>query len=578
MCAEEQQSHRGTATRLAGLAAPIFALRSQSGGLGIGDTAAVREAIDFCTELGLGWLQVLPIHETGGDHSPYNALSAFALDPALLEMTPQSVPGLTEALLEKIAPPELRAAFEGDAEVDYSAVKAVKRALLEAAHQNWRSDPSPQEATAFEYFEQQHADWLRDYALFRALVEFHDGNADFEAWPDEYHDAARVRERWHAQELSPGIVAYVDFFVWVQWVAHEQWRSVRAHAQARGVRLLGDVPFGVARTSADVWARPELFDLTWSGGAPPEPAFGADEFTRRWGQNWGIPLYNWNAHAAEGFAWWRRRIAQETEVFSGLRIDHVLGFFRIYAFPWRPEQNDAHLSLSWEEAAERHAGRTPSFQPNGDDIVETAAENDRQGTAILETIFGAARDAGGLIVAEDLGCVPDYVRPALLRLGFLRLVMPFFERDGVTHEINSISTLPEPALAAYTTHDHPALRAQYEHLAARLANPEDMDARQELGRWMRFIGWNPHLPPATWTPELHRALMARLLESPCAVAVLQANDLLGTTHHFNEPGRAVNWTVRLNRPLDDELEDPARAPLWEWLREQLRTAGRMHAL
>ena len=108
------------------------------------------------------------------------------------------------------------------------------------------------------------------------------------------------------------------------------------------MKLVGDIPFGVSRYSADVWAEHELFDLTWSGGAPPEPFFSGDEFLRKWGQNWGIPLYDWPTHRAQNYAWWRQRVAATGLIFHGFRIDHVLGFFRIYSFPWMPQQNNEY--------------------------------------------------------------------------------------------------------------------------------------------------------------------------------------------------------------------------------------------
>ena len=127
-----------------------------------------------------------------------------------------------------------------------------------------------------------------------------------------------------------------NFFRYVQWVADEQWRAVSRFAGERGVGLMGDIPFGVSYYSADVFSAARTFPLDWSGGAPPEPYFKDDEFTHKWGQNWGIPLYRWAGNAAHNFAWWRQRVRGVQRFFHIFRIDHVLGFYRIYAFPWRP--------------------------------------------------------------------------------------------------------------------------------------------------------------------------------------------------------------------------------------------------
>jgi 4-alpha-glucanotransferase len=126
------------------------------------------------------------------------------------------------------------------------------------------------------------------------------------------------------------------FYSYVQWVAFSQWRRVRAHADSSAVELMGDIPFGVSRYSADVWCNPQLFDLQWSGGAPPEKFFQSDPFTCQWGQNWGIPLYNWANHEKSNYAFWQRRVKQIASIFHYFRIDHVLGFFRVYSFPWIP--------------------------------------------------------------------------------------------------------------------------------------------------------------------------------------------------------------------------------------------------
>src|SRR6202022_2928990 len=112
---------------------------------------------------------------------------------------------------------------------------------------------------------------------------------------------------------------------------------------------MGHIPFGVSYYSADVFARPAAFALDWSGGAPPEPYFKDDEFTQKWGQNWGIPLYRWELMRANNLGWWRQRIRGVKQIFDLFRIDHVLGFYRIYAFPWRPERNKEFLPLDWNQ-------------------------------------------------------------------------------------------------------------------------------------------------------------------------------------------------------------------------------------
>src|SRR5262249_28222171 len=145
-------------------------------------------------------------------------------------------------------------------------------------------------------------------------------------------------------------------FAYVQWLAYRQWGDVKSYADEKNIRLMGDIPFGVSRYSADVWGQRELFDLSWSGGGPPETFFQGDPFVTRWGQNWGIPLYNWEEHERENYKWWRRRVHGLTKLFHYFRIDHVLGFFRIYSFPWIPERNWEFTDLTEAEAKEKTKG------------------------------------------------------------------------------------------------------------------------------------------------------------------------------------------------------------------------------
>ncbi len=150
-----------------------------------------------------------------------------------------------------------------------------------------------------------------------------------------------------------------QFWSYVQWVAFKQWQDLKKYADARNVELMGDMPFGVSRYSADVWAERKIFDLDWSGGAPPETYFQGDKFVRVWGQNWGVPLYNWEENRKENFAWWRQRVENLCKLFHYFRIDHVLGFFRVYSFPWIPERNHEFIDLTKEEASEITGGRLP---------------------------------------------------------------------------------------------------------------------------------------------------------------------------------------------------------------------------
>ena len=165
--------------------------------------------------------------------------------------------------------------------------------------------------------------------------------------------------------------------------------------------------------------------LDWSGGAPPEPTFKDDAFTQKWGQNWGIPLYRWDAMRANNFQWWRERVRAVRRIFHLFRIDHVQGFYRIYAFPWRPRRTNNSFHSIEHQMLERTGGRAPHFVPRDDDTPENREANKREGEEYLRVVLEEAGTAR--VVGEDLGVVPDYVRPNLRSLGIAGFKIPQWE-------------------------------------------------------------------------------------------------------------------------------------------------------
>lgn len=557
-----------TSEKLAGLLIPVFALR-RPGDLGIGDTQSIKEAIDFCVNINAAVLQLLPINETGGDNSPYNAISSVALDPVLLAMAPDVVPGLTQDMLDRLAPESMRKELAKAVAVDYTKVKPLKFRLLGEAFGNFKHEhmsANTAEASEFKHFQQEQAHWLNDYTLFRTLIDTNGGNPAWTQWPEGQRSPEEARQ-WLAalpkrQDLENGR----EFFSYVQWICWRQWHDVRVYADQHKVRLMGDIPFGVSRYSSDVWANQHLFDLDWSGGAPPESWFKHDPFTAKWGQNWGLPLYLWEAHQKEGFEWWRQRVHKCVEIFHYFRIDHVLGFFRIYSFPWEPERNAEFLPLTEEEAQEKTGGRLPGFKPRSDEEPEFAKLNAEEGRALLQVILDAAGEAG--VVAEDLGMVPDYVRPLLTKMGIPGFTIPYWERTD-DQELKPLKTLPQLSLATYATHDHQPLVVYYEDLVKNWHSPEGHTAWIDIQRIMRFLGLDDENPPAKYTEELHHAFTKALLESPCWLALFMITELLATKERFNSPGTsgASNWSTRLQHelnyypetsPFKERIEDFAR--------------------
>jgi 4-alpha-glucanotransferase len=273
-------------------------------------------------------VQLLPINETGGDNSPYNAISAMAIEPTTLHLAPGSPEDLTQEDFDSVVGnANLKKLRSGS--VHYAQVRKLKRALLEKAFARFQLQRSND--AAFAAFVESERAWLEGYVFFRALMEENGGTEAYDFWPEEQRSVASARAWLEAQptEARNQFAHREQFFRYVQWVAYSQWINVKVYADERGVALMGDIPFGVSYYSADVFARPDQFLLEWSGGAPPEPYFKDDEFTQKWGQNWGIPLYDWAAMRATNFEWWRQRVRGVRRIFHVFRIDHVLGFYRI---------------------------------------------------------------------------------------------------------------------------------------------------------------------------------------------------------------------------------------------------------
>src|SRR5437899_4052281 len=365
--------------KIAGILAPLFALRGEDD-LGIGDTGALREFIDWAAGIGFKLVQLLPINEIGSDNSPYNAISAMAIEPTTLYLAPNSPHDLTredfDAALSEADLPRLRRG-----RVKYRHVKEIKWRLLEKAFTNFWTHAGEERRSEFRAFCEQQSAWLSDYALFRVLMEANDDSAAWNRWQPQHQTIEKARTWLHdlPHERQAILRRRAEFFCYVQWIAHQQWCAIKSYAEERGVALMGDIPFGVSYCSADVFARPGEFMLDWFGGAPPEPYFKEDAFTQRWGQNWGIPLYRWDRMRANNFAWWRERVRAIRRIFHLFRIDHVLGFYRIYAFPWRPRKNKQFLPLDRQEMLERTGGRAPHFGPRGDDTSENFDANKREG-------------------------------------------------------------------------------------------------------------------------------------------------------------------------------------------------------
>jgi 4-alpha-glucanotransferase len=308
--------------KLAGTQVPVFSLRTRKSA-GIGDFGDLKTMIDFVASTGQKVLQLLPINDTTITHTwtdsyPYSCISVFAIHPQYVDL--HALPELKDAKARAEAE-KTRAELNALNKIDYEKVNDFKINYL---RQIFNQEGEKMMKTAeYKAFFQDTELWLVPYAQYSYLRD-KNGTADFNQWPDY-----RVWDEAERKALAdPKTAAYknVAFFYFVQFVLDRQMQEAHEHAKAKGVILKGDIPIGVNRNGCDVWMEPKYFNLNGQAGAPP------DDFSAN-GQNWGFPTYNWFEMLKDGCQWWNRRFKNMARYFDAYRIDHVLGFFRIWEIP-----------------------------------------------------------------------------------------------------------------------------------------------------------------------------------------------------------------------------------------------------
>jgi 4-alpha-glucanotransferase len=558
--------------KIAGVLAPLFALRREND-LGIGDLETLRQFINWAAGIGFKLVQLLPINEVGGDHSPYNAISAVALEPTTLHLAPGSPEDLSQEdfddALRDIDLVKLRKGA-----VKHDRVRGLKMALLKKAHRRFLQRKEMEKAN-FRAFCETETEWLNDYAFFRALMEENGGRETWDRWREEHRGPDSAGEWLAAQsaEVRKGISERESFFKYVQWVAFDQWRAMREYAEERGIALMGDIPFGVNLYSADVYSRRDQFALDWSGGAPPEPYFKDDEFTQKWGQNWGIPLYRWDIMRARNLDWWRWRVRGVRKIFHVFRIDHVLGFYRIYAFPWRPSRNAEMLPLSFDQMRERTGGAFPQFYPRDDSNSENCEANRREGEEYLRAVVEESRDTR--VAGEDLGTVPDYVRPSLRSLGVAGFKIPQWENHPDGRSISG-SDYQRLSIATYATHDHQPVRALWED-AFEESSADSKQARHDLAKIAEFAVLPMPGTGSDYDRDFYRPIMEALFQCESWVALVMITDLLARKDRFNVPGTAAssNWSRRMGKTVKGLEQSRSVRKRMRLIRELLEKTGRI---
>lgn len=460
---------------------------SLPGPFGSGDLGpAAYHFVDWLVAAGQSVWQMLPLGGIGPGNSPYMSSSAFAGNPLLVDLQELQGKGwLTQADLQATAEMETR-------RLNFAAVHPFRMGRLWLASQRFRQQGSAADQADFLAFCQKEAEWLDDYALFMTIA----GAQDWRNWSD-WPQALALREPAALAKVAQDAYEEIAFWKFGQWCFFRQWHALKRYANGRGVKIFGDIPIFIAYQSADVWARPDLFELDQTG-APTVIAGVPPDYFSATGQRWGNPLYRWSVHEAEGFAWWIARLRRTMALLDLVRIDHFRGF-----------------AAYWEIPA-----------------TEETAVNGRWLPGPGAKLFSALKNALGElpIVAEDLGVITpdvealrdDFALPGMRVLHFAfggEADQPFLPHNYI------------PNTVVYTgTHDNNTTVGWWQEISAH----EQAFVRAYLGSDGQQIHW-----------DLIRAASA----SVANLAVIPMQDVLGlpAEARMNLPGkRSGYWEWRFS--------------------------------
>ena len=531
--------------RGAGVAVPLFSLRSEQS-FGVGEFADLQLLGDWCAKSGLKMIQILPINDTSmsmtwADSYPYNTVSSFALHPLYIRL---SDVGYLRGEADRAEMEALQEELNALPEMDYERVVKAKIKYLRKMYEQLGT--RCMDSKSFRDFEKQNRAWLMPYAVFSVLRDKYK-TADFTKW-DTFSKFIEKRCAAFAERNEKE----VGFYYYMQYHLDRQLRKVRDYLHSKGVVLKGDLPIGVSCTSVDVWQNPELFTTTSSAGAPP------DDFSAE-GQNWGFPIYNWAKMAEDDYAWWRARFAKMADYFDAYRIDHILGFFRIWAVPegaknallgaFSPslpysasdircegfdfdEERDVTTDLNNDNALWLACGEgyVPRISPFATERFEALSKLQQEAFVRLHDNFyyrrhnafwgmtGAERLAkltastSMLACGEDLGMIPACVPQVMRDEQILSLEIERMPKEyGVVYA--DTSRYPYLSVCSTSTHDMAPLRLWWRDEAKRDAYYKEV------------LGLEGDAPEEA-TAELCEKIVARHLASPSMLAVLPLQDWL----------------------------------------------------
>lgn len=568
----------------AGVAVPLFSLRSEHS-FGVGEFADLQLLGDWCAACGERVIQILPINDTTmtmswQDSYPYNTVSSFALHPLYIRL---SDVGYLRGEADRAEMDALQAELNALPDLDYERVIKAKMKYLRKLYEQLGA--RCMDSKSFRDFEKRNREWLMPYAVFSVLRDKY-GTANFEEWKT-FTKYAEKRCAAFAERNEKE----VGFYYYVQYHLDRQLRKVRDYLHSKGVVLKGDLPIGVSRTSVDVWQNPELFVTTSSAGAPP------DDFSAE-GQNWGFPIYNWEKMAEDGYAWWRERFAKMADYFDAYRVDHILGFFRIWAVPQGAKNallGAFEPSLPYSvtelrcEGFDFDAERDVASDLSDDNVLWIACGDDMYypritpysterfkalsklqkeafvrlhdnfyyrrhnafwGTIGAERLAALTTSTAMLACGEDLGMIPECVPQVMRERKILSLEVERMPKAyGVA--VGDVANYPYLSVCTTSTHDMSPLRLWW----------RDEANREEY--WHNILGEEGEAP-AEATAELCAKIVARHLASPSMLAILPLQDWLSLSEELRSDDierERINipavprhyWRYRMHLTLEELL-------------------------
>lgn len=349
-----------------GIDLPLSALHSNES-CGIGEFYDLLPMIDWCEKVGMDVIQLLPLNDTGDDTSPFFSVSAMALNPLFLSL--HKLPNLDGDKLQQLRH------FNTYTRVPFHEVQSHKSLILRNYFEERKSTLSKEKGFN-EYIEKN--DWVKSYALFKVFKDLMTKN-HWQTWPSELQNLKNDQ----FEELFQKHWDEASYYIFLQYLCFQQLTDVKTYANKKGIFLKGDIPILISPDSADVWKYTDEFQLSLTAGAPP------DRFNEE-GQVWGLPIFNWEVMKQRNYDWWRKRLSYAGNFYDLYRIDHVLGFFRIWAIPLGQPSSEGKF------------------------IPENEAKWFDHGKEILSVLVDFS---SMLPIAEDLGVVPDSIRMCLSELG-----------------------------------------------------------------------------------------------------------------------------------------------------------------